>query len=123
MITNEVQTRRRNKSGESTRCVVLSDHGVLRVKRNVSSSRTRSFPAASGGRITDGLRHLVDCIREGSAPIITPEHGYHVLEIVTRAKEAARDGVHREIDSTFTPPQFDPAGKAIPPHLIHDPTR
>jgi predicted dehydrogenase len=72
---------------------------------------------------TDGLRHLVTCIREGTSPIITPEHGYHVLEIMTRAKESARDGVRRELQSTFTPPQFDAAGKAIAPHLIHDPTR
>lgn len=72
---------------------------------------------------TDGLRHLVDCIQHGGDPAITPEHGYHVLEIMTRAKEAARDGSRKAIESVFTPPQFDEEGNVIPAHLVHDPTR
>ena len=72
---------------------------------------------------TDGLRHLVDCIRNGSSPVITPEHGYHVLEIMTRAKASARDGVRRDIESIFTPPRFDEEEGSVAPHLIHDPTR
>ena len=72
---------------------------------------------------TDGLQHIVNCIHEGSTPIITPEHGYHVLEIMTKAKVSAREGVRQTIESVFVPPKFDPDGNAIAPHLIHDPTR
>ncbi len=72
---------------------------------------------------TDGLRHLVECVQQDETPIVTPEHGYHVLEIMLKAKASAEDGVARPIESSFTPPQFDAEGKAVPVHLIHDPTR
>jgi predicted dehydrogenase len=52
---------------------------------------------------TDGLRHLVECIREGRRPLITPEHACHVLEIMIRAQEAGRDGQARPLQSSFTP--------------------
>ncbi|CAN5481792.1 Gfo/Idh/MocA family oxidoreductase [soil metagenome] len=54
----------------------------------------------------DGIRHLVECIIKGERPIITPEHGYHALEIMEAARAAGRDGQRREIKSTFTPPNF-----------------
>ncbi len=70
---------------------------------------------------TDGLRHMVESIQTGQKPIITPEHGYHVLEIMLKAQAAGRDGQARTIESTFTPPSFaldDAEGEAA--HLIHD---
>jgi predicted dehydrogenase len=74
----------------------------------------------------DGLRHLVECIRSGTKPIITPEHAYHVLEIMIKAQEAGKDGQAKMIDSTFAPLNFfDPAERAAAPaaaHLVHDPT-
>jgi predicted dehydrogenase len=70
---------------------------------------------------TDGLRHLVECIQQGTRPIITPEHGYHVLEIMLKAQQAGRDGQARQIESTFTPPRFfDDKEEAEGAHLIHD---
>jgi predicted dehydrogenase len=56
---------------------------------------------------TDGLRHLVECIQQGKQPVVTPEHAFHVLEIMVKAKEAGRDGRARTIESSFTPPAFD----------------
>ncbi len=71
---------------------------------------------------TDGLRHMVECIQTGKRPIVTPEHSYHVLEIMLKAQEAGRDGQAREIVSTFTPPSFADKGEAAAPaHLVHDP--
>jgi predicted dehydrogenase len=70
----------------------------------------------------DGLRHAVDCIRTGQRPLITPEHGYHVLEIMIKALESARTGQAISLESTFTPPVYAAAGKAEAAHLIHDPT-
>ena len=52
---------------------------------------------------TDGLRHLVECIQSGARPIITPEHGFHVLEIMLKAMQAGGDGQARRIESSFTP--------------------
>lgn len=72
---------------------------------------------------TDGLRHMVECIRQGTRPIIRPEHAYHVLEIMLQAKAAGADGQARTIESTFTPPDFGADPKLPAMHLIHDPGR
>ena len=52
---------------------------------------------------TDGLRHFVECIQQGTTPMVTPEHHYHALEIMIKAMEAGKDGQARLIESTFTP--------------------
>jgi predicted dehydrogenase len=69
---------------------------------------------------TDGLRHLVECIQQQTPPLNTPEHAYHVLEIMLKAQESGRDGQAKLIESTFSPPMFDMEleGKAV--HLVHD---
>ena len=69
---------------------------------------------------TDGLRHLVECINRGAPPIITPEHGYHALEIMLKAQEAGRDGQAKQIESTFILPDFSGGDKEIVAHLVHD---
>jgi predicted dehydrogenase len=69
---------------------------------------------------TDGLRHMVECIQSGTRPIITPEHGYHVLEIMLKAQAAGRDGQARAIESSFTPPAFFDPGEQLATNLIHD---
>ncbi len=71
---------------------------------------------------TDGLRHLVESIQSNTPPIITPEHGYHVLEIMLKAEQAGADGKARTIESTFTPPAFYDAGERAGVHLVHDRT-
>lgn len=50
---------------------------------------------------TDGLRHLAECIQQGTRPSITPEHGLHVLEVMLKAKEAGRTGCAQTIETTF----------------------
>jgi predicted dehydrogenase len=72
---------------------------------------------------TDGLRHLVECIHRQTQPRVTPEHAYHVLEVMIRAQEAACDGRARTIESAFTPPPFEEETSAIAAHRIHDRTR
>ena len=58
---------------------------------------------------TDGLVHLVECIQQRKEPVITPEHAFHVLEIMVRAEEAASDGRTRIIESTFPALRLDAA--------------
>ena len=74
----------------------------------------------------DGLRHLVECIATGTKPIITPEHAYHVTEIMLKAQEAGRDGQAKMIESTFAPLNFadpaEPTAAAAAAHLVHDPS-
>jgi len=70
---------------------------------------------------TDGINHLVDCIIHGKKPIVTPEHAYHAIEIMEAARAAGKDGQRRDIESTFTPPQFFTAEEqAEAAHLRHD---
>jgi predicted dehydrogenase len=73
---------------------------------------------------TDGLRHLVECIQNGRRPMITPEHGYHALEIMIKAEQAGRDGQARTIESTFPALNLDgTAAEQESAHLIHDRTQ
>jgi predicted dehydrogenase len=72
---------------------------------------------------TDGLRHLVECIHRGERPtIVTPDHAFHVLEIMLKARDANIQGRALPIESTFTPPVFELA-QTGPVHQIHDRSR
>lgn len=69
----------------------------------------------------DGLRHLMDCIERNERPLVTPEHAYHVLEVMLAAQASGRDGRAVEIQSRFTPPDFRGATRAEVRHdRIHD---
>jgi predicted dehydrogenase len=68
---------------------------------------------------TDGLRHLVECIRSGTPPLVSPEHAYHALEVVLRAREASESGQVQDVRSTFGPLAYPPAADE-PVHLMHD---
>lgn len=72
---------------------------------------------------TDGLPHLVECIRNGSRPLVTPEHAAHVLEIMLAAQESARQGHVVELETSFTPPIFPEKAPAEAAHLMHDRSR
>lgn len=70
----------------------------------------------------DGLRHLVECIREGRRPMIVPELAFHVLEIMLKAQQSSREGRAIPIESTFATPTFHrPETEAA--HRMHDRTR
>ncbi len=70
----------------------------------------------------DGLRHLVECIQRNEGPMITPEHAFHALEIMVKARESSAQGRALAIESTFEAPRFE-ATKTGPVHLMHDRTR
>ncbi len=70
---------------------------------------------------TEGIRHLVECIRGGRRPLNTPEHAYHVLEIMIRAGEAARTGTTLPVESDFEPIVFpDRDDHDETAHRVHD---
>ena len=72
---------------------------------------------------TDGLRHLVECIREGVRPIIQPEHAYHVLEVMVAAHQSSREGRAVDIKSSCTLPLIQDAEPRAAVHRVHDRTR
>lgn len=48
-----------------------------------------------------GVLHVVDCLREGKPLLLTAEHGRHLVEIMTRAPEAAEKGCTIRLETTF----------------------
>ncbi len=72
---------------------------------------------------TDGLNHVVECIRTGTRPLVTPEHALHVLEIMLKAQQSSREGRALDIASTFNPVVFAEPEAREPAHLMHDRTR
>ncbi|MFZ1768792.1 MAG: Gfo/Idh/MocA family oxidoreductase [Caldilinea sp.] len=71
---------------------------------------------------TDGINHLVDCIRSGQRPLHNPEQAYHVVEIIEKARIAGKTGMAQTIESTFTMPNLHPAEAEVAAHLQHDRT-
>lgn len=72
---------------------------------------------------TDGLRHWVECICGATRMLVTPEHAFHVLEIMIKAQQSSRENRAVLIESTFDRPSFEAADAAEAAHLIHDRTR
>ena len=56
-------------------------------------------------------------------PLVTPEHAFHVLEIMIKAHKAGQDGRARTMESTFIPPIVEDAAATTAAHLVHDRTR
>ncbi|HEX2513549.1 MAG TPA: Gfo/Idh/MocA family oxidoreductase [Chloroflexota bacterium] len=48
-----------------------------------------------------GVLHAVDCLREGTPLTLTAEQGRHLVEVMTRAPEAARAGRTLDLRTTF----------------------
>lgn len=72
---------------------------------------------------TDGLNHLIDCIRNNIGPLVRPAHAHHVLEIMLKAQQAGREGRTLTLESTFTLPTFADETPKEAAHLVHDRTR
>ncbi|HEX7246983.1 MAG TPA: Gfo/Idh/MocA family oxidoreductase [Actinomycetota bacterium] len=52
---------------------------------------------------TDGLREVVDALREARAPMVEPAQDLHVLDVIDAARTSARTGAPVPVDSTFPP--------------------
>jgi len=76
-----------------------------------------------GYRWTDGLEHMIECIRGGDKPVVTPEHALHVTEIMIHALESGEAGRALDLETTFEPAYFGEQKRLRPPHRIHDPAR
>jgi predicted dehydrogenase len=59
------------------------------------------IPRGAQWSIANGVEHLAECILEDKEPLISGEHARHALEIMTKAKEAARQGKTLELVTTF----------------------
>jgi predicted dehydrogenase len=50
-----------------------------------------------------GIEHLVDCLQDGTEPVLSLEHAHHVVEIIDKAEQSAAEGRALELESTFQP--------------------
>ncbi|MEA3345514.1 MAG: Gfo/Idh/MocA family oxidoreductase [Chloroflexota bacterium] len=48
-----------------------------------------------------GVAHVVDCLLNQEELILTPEHARHVIEIMNKAQESARQGKALELETAF----------------------
>jgi len=48
-----------------------------------------------------GVLHMVDCLLEGREPILSGDHGRHLVEIMTKAPVAAQEGRTLELETIF----------------------
>lgn len=92
----------------------------LQVWRNDVGGWTRYASRSRYWPWTDGLRHLIDCVRTGTRPYPRPAHARHVLEVMQQAMVAARTGSAQPVDSTFDPVTPMPDETSAPHHLVHD---
>ena len=56
---------------------------------------------ASGPDHLLGIEHLVDCIEQGTAPVLSVEHACHVIEVLEAARRSARTGQAEKVTSSF----------------------
>jgi predicted dehydrogenase len=47
------------------------------------------------------VKHLAECVRDGSQPVLSAEHARHALEIMVKAIESARSGCAVDLTTTF----------------------
>jgi predicted dehydrogenase len=63
----------------------------------------QTFPEKNRAwRWADGLRHFVHCIHRQTPPTAMLDHAFHVLEIILKAKAAAKSGQTQRIESRFS---------------------
>jgi predicted dehydrogenase len=71
---------------------------------------------------TDGLRHLVECIENGTPTVTRPEHAYHALEVMLAAMRSSREGRAIEIESGFPAIDYGVLAETEGDHRrVHDP--
>lgn len=69
---------------------------------HISDREWRQVELAETPPVQDlGVLHLVECLRNGQPHILTAEHGRHLVEIITSAPVAAREGRTIPLQTTF----------------------
>jgi len=53
--------------------------------------------------VFEDLMQLVDCARDGTEPVASPEHARHVIDIIESGYRAAETGRTQELRTTFEP--------------------
>jgi predicted dehydrogenase len=78
-----------------TKSGVSFKNGDLKIFSEIEGTLVDIVPRLSGQEISDhtsNINHFVDVIQQRSEPIIRPEHGVHMIEILSAIYESARIG-------------------------------
>lgn len=60
------------------------------------------LPRGATWGLPAGVEHLIECILDPSKPIVTSgEHARHVIELINKSYQAAREGRTLELETTF----------------------
>lgn len=90
---------------DGTLALNLLDVGApVEVLRSGSAWETITLPRTgreSGPDHLLGIEHLVNCVEQDTAPILSAAHALHVLEILEQAEQSAHDGCARGLSSGF----------------------
>jgi predicted dehydrogenase len=62
---------------------------------------TETHAAIPEPHVYADILHAVDCIEQGTPPLVSGEHGAHVVEIIEKGYLAARTGQTQELESSF----------------------
>jgi len=71
------------------------------MKRSVRGWITPEMCVAEPTTRAMGVAHVVDCLLDGKELVLTPEHARHVIEIMNKCHEAARQGRTLDLETTF----------------------
>ena len=66
----------------------------------------RMRPTETMGWTMTDLYHTVQCLREGTTPLMSGEQAAHVIEIIEKGYQSARAGRVMELETTFQTYQF-----------------
>src|SRR5215469_9776707 len=105
------------QASRNVTCEVYGENGTLSGDPTYANTPIHIFrpgtgwtaeePTASWPRDDDwvqGVAHLVDCVRQDTAPVNSAAHARHVLDIMLTALRSAREGRVLALQTTFSPP-------------------
>lgn len=77
-------------------------HGELLQLYRTATKQWETVDVPPGPDLPDlGVAHLVDCLRDGQELLLTGTRGRHLLEVMAKAPESARQGRVLEIETVF----------------------
>jgi predicted dehydrogenase len=62
---------------------------------------TKTHASIPEPHVYSDILHAVDCIERGEHPLVSGEHGAHVVEIIEKGYLAAKTGVTQKLESRF----------------------
>jgi predicted dehydrogenase len=98
-------------------CELYGEHGTLSGDPTYANTPIHIFRPASGWTMEEaaprwprdddwvqGIDHLVDCVRHGTAPVNNATHARHVLDIMLTALRSAKEGRALTLQTSFAQP-------------------